>query len=211
MLRRLLLASLPAVFLLASACTGTRVIVAKPQLVDQSQPQAKSEPMEGFAFIAQPHFQYIFAPQAIVVGDVAPPPTDVQRATRHLAALVAPHDRLKLTPLPSTSGTVAIAFEEFSKNSDVWGGVMIPEEKKLFARFASDTSLGNWLIILDDVIVKNGKDPVPLTAYRWPRSAVEAYAACGIPPQFVIDRCTSAFYSASDTAYVLRGGVTAGQ
>jgi hypothetical protein len=215
MLRRLLLASLSIALLLGSACTGPKIIVASPRPLDQpiAKPQAAdSSKIAGFAFIAQPHFQYIFAPRAVILGDEPPPPTDVQGATENLAATVATHKRLKLTPLPSTEGTVALAFEEFSSGKQQWGGVMIPEERKLFGRFASDTRLGEWLIVLDDVIVSDGADPIPLTAYRWPRSAVEAYAACGIPPQFVIEDCTHAFYSASDTMYVMRGsGTSAGQ
>jgi hypothetical protein len=215
MLKRLLPASMPVLLMLASACTGPKIVVTSPQPLSQPTvaPQAVDpSKIGGFAFIAQPHFQYIFAPRAIILGDEPPPPTDVQGATRDLAADVASHKRLKLTPLPSTDGTVALAFEEFSTEKQQWGGVMIPEERKLFGRFASDSTLGDWLIVLDDVIVTGGADPIPLTAYRWPRSAVEAYAACGIPPQFVIDECTHAFYSASDTMYVMRGsGGTAGQ
>jgi hypothetical protein len=215
MLRRLLLASTSVALLLGSGCTGPKVILASPRPLDQPAPNpqaADPSNAEGFAFIAQPHFQYIFAPRDVLLGDVAPPPTDIQIATRDLAAKVATHKRLKLTPLRSTEGTVALAFEESSTEQDRWGGVMIPEERKLFARFAADGALGAWLIVLDDVIVSDGADPVPLTAYRWPRSAVEAYAACGIPPQFVIEDCTHAFYSASDTMYVMRGsGTSAGQ
>jgi hypothetical protein len=212
MLRRLVLASVSFALLLGSACSGPKVIVASPQPVDQP-PQPKIVPsaeLEGFAFIAQPHFQYIFAPQAIILGQVAPPPTDVQNPTKALASQVANHPRLELTLLPSTAGTVAIAFDETSTEKQRWGGVMIPEERKLFSRFASDPTLGDWLIVLDDVIISDGPDPVPLTAYRWPRTAVEAYAACGIQHLFVIDDCTHTFYSASETMYVRRGGTTSG-
>jgi hypothetical protein len=210
MLRRLVLASLCLALLVGSACTDTKVILTSPRPVDQPTqgPPAQPEGPKGFAFIAQPHFQYIFAPQDIILGRVAPPPTDVQDPTRELAAQVAAHPRLTLTLLPSTAGTVALAFDETSAFDQKWGGVMIPEQRKLFSRFASDPTLGDWLIVLDDVIVSGGPDPVPLTAYRWPRSAVEAYASCGIPPLFVIDDCTQDFYSASDTAYVKRGSGT---
>jgi hypothetical protein len=211
MLRRLVLASTSVALLFGSACSGPKIIVASPRPLDRPTPKpqaADPSRVDGFAFIAQPHFQYIFAPRAVILGDEPPPPTDVQGATRDLAAQVPAHKRLKLTPLPSTEGTVALAFEETSTEKQQWGGVMIPEQRKLFARFASDASLGDWLIVLDDVIVSNGPDPVPLTAYRWPRSAVEAYAACGIPPLFVIENCTHAFYSAGDTMYVMRGGGT---
>lgn len=209
MMKRLLLASVSAAFLLGSACTGTNIIVASPRPADQRTPAPQAvDPAasDGFAFIAQPHFQYIFAPQDVISGDVAPPPTDVQTATRQLAADIRIGPRLKITVLPSTTGTVALAFDEISTEKQQWGGVMIPEQRKMFGRFASDPSLGDWLIVLDDVIVSDGLDPIPLTAYRWPRSAVEAYAACGIPPQFVIDDCTHAFYEASDIMLVIRGG-----
>lgn len=212
MLRRLLLASTSVALLLGSACTGPKIILASPGPPDQAAPQQAADPsnIEGFAFIAQPHFQYIFAPQAIILGQVPPPPTDVQNPTKELASQVANHPRLELTLLPSTAGTVAIAFDETSTEKQRWGGVMIPEERKLFSRFASDPTLGDWLIVLDDVIISDGPDPVPLTAYRWPRSAVEAYAACGIQHLFVIDDCTHTFYSGSDTMYVRRGGTTSG-
>jgi hypothetical protein len=213
--KRLLLVSLTAALLIGSACTGAKVIVASPQHIDEptQAPAVAPENVAGFAFIAQPHFQYIFAPEEIVIGDVAPPPTDVQKATKELASQVQPNDRLKITVLPSTTGTVALAFEETSTEQQQWGGIMVPQERRLFARFAADKTLGDWLIVLDDVIVSNGKDPVPLTAYRWPRSAVEAYAACGIPAQFLIDDCTHTFYSASDVMFVVRGrgGGGAGQ
>ena len=49
------------------------------------------------------------------------------------------------------------------------------------------------MVIVDDVNVRGGVDPVPLTAYLWPRSALTAYATCGIP-DIGIDPCTDAFY-----------------
>jgi hypothetical protein len=214
MQRGLLLASVSAAILLGSACAGARIKMADPRPAEQpiSRPQM-TEPakMAGFAFIALPHVQYIFAPRAVIVGDEAAPPTTVQSATRDLAAHLGARKRLKLTPLPTTEGTVALAFQEFSTERQHWGGVMVPEERRLFSRFASNAGLGDWLIVVDDVIVSDGTDPIPLTAYRWARPAVEAYAACGIPPTFVIDDCTHAFYAASDTMYVMGGGGTNGQ
>jgi hypothetical protein len=214
MQRRLLFASVSAALLLGSACASARIKIASPPPAEPptSKPQA-AEPskMGGFAFIAQPHLQYIFAPRAVIVGDESAPATNVQSTTRDLAAKLRARKRLKLTPLPSTEGTVALAFQEFSTEKQHWGDVMVPQERKLFSRFASNTALGDWLIVLDDVIVSDGTDPIPLTAYRWARPAVEAYAACGIPPMFVIDDCTHAFYSAGDTMYVMGGGGTNGQ
>src|SRR2546422_690383 len=83
--------SASAALLLAWPGPEPKVPAASPQPLAQRppQPQASTAPkLAGFAFIAQPHFQYIFAPREVIVGDVAPPPTDVQTATRNLAATV---------------------------------------------------------------------------------------------------------------------------
>ena len=88
---------------------------------------------------------------------------------------------------------------------------MIPAERHLFAEFAADRSLGDWLIVVDDVIVTGGKDPVPLTAYRWPRSIVEQYASCGIPMSLQIEDCTHDFYGGGETVFVIRSGNNVGQ
>ena len=208
------MASVSAVLLLGSACAGAKIKMADPRPGEQPTSQPGTDDparMAGFAFIALPHLQYIFAPPAVIVGEEAAPPITVQTATRELAAHLKARKRLKLTLLPSTEGTVALGFQEFSTKAQHWGGVMVPEERKLFSRFASNAALGDWLIVLDDVIVSDGTDLIPLTAYRWARPDVEAYAACGIPPTFVIDDCTHAFYSASDTMYVMGGGGTNGQ
>jgi hypothetical protein len=185
--------------------------VASPPPIDATGPAVVAAEMEGFAAIAQPQLQYIFAPREVVVGEVPAPPTLVRDASVELKAMVDGHVRLKITPLPSTDGTVALGFQETSSVRDRWGNIMIPAERKLFVRFASDASLGQWLIVVDDVHVTDGKDPIPLTAYRWPRSAVEAYFACGINPAFVIDDCTHSFYGASEIAYLFAPGSGQGQ
>jgi hypothetical protein len=212
MFRRLALASVPLVILFGSACTsGPSIVVVPPAPTTPATTQTLPEGSFGFAAIAQPFFQYIFAPQEVLDGEIQAPPTLVRGATLRLKALVDDIARLKITALPSTHGTVALGFQESSSVKDRWGDIMIPAQRKLFGRFASDPSLGNWLIILDDVIVTDGKDPIPLTAYRWNRSAVEAYADCGIPPLFVIDDCTHAFYGESEIAFLIGPGNNAGQ
>jgi len=207
------LASVP-LFLLVASCTGQKIEVVGPSPAAAApqpvQPGGASQ-VAGFAAIAQPTFQYIFAPPSVVLGQVPAPPTVKQPSSLALQALVEGHKRLEVTPLPSTDGTVALAFVETSTVSVRWGAVMIPAERKLFARFATDASLGNWLIVIDDVKVTDGRDPVPLTAYRWPRKDVEVYSDCGIPPQFVIDKCTDAFYGASETVLLYKPGNEAGQ
>jgi len=219
------LASLPVcALLIASACSQPRVIVDNPTPAGQgsasqsSDARAPAQPTPeqiaqwgGLAVIAQPYIQYLFAPPEVVTGKANAPPTDVQVASLKLMNSVAPNKRLKLTALPSTDGTVALAFQETTPFRMRWGAVMIPAERHLFAQFAADRSLGDWLIIVDDVIVTGGKDPVPLTAYRWPRSAVERYASCGIPMSLVIEDCTHAFYGAAETVFVIRSGNNVGQ
>ena len=87
---------------------------------------------------------------------------------------------------------------------------MWPALRKVFAAFAADPSFGEWLVIVDDVKVEGGPDPVPLTAYRWPRAAVEAYAECGIPPDG-IDDCTSQFYRTPEVIFVIPLGQPRGR
>ena len=74
--------------------------------------------------------------------------------------------------------------------------VILPAERRLFSRFAWDPTLGSWLVVVDDVRVRGGPDPVPMTGYRWPRSAVEGFARCGITPR-VLDPCARAFFRSS--------------
>ena len=216
-----MLASLPiCALLIASACTQPRVIVDSPtpasQVAGQQALDGQPTPEQiaqwgGLAVIAQPYIQYLFAPPEVVSGEAKAPRTDVQRSSLQLMDSAAPNKRLKLTPLPSTDGTVALAFQETTPFRQRWGAIMIPAERHLFAEFAADRSLGKWLIVVDDVIVTGGQDPVPLTAYRWPRSAVEQYANCGIPMSLEIEDCTHEFYHVAETVFVIRSGNNAGQ
>jgi hypothetical protein len=229
MSRKLLLASLPVcALLIGSACSQPKVIVDTPapsgpsranQAViqtDGSEAPARPTPEQiakwgGLALIAQPYVQYLFAPPEVVSGKAKAPPTGVQTGTLELKGTIASSRRLKLTALASTEGTVALAFQETTPFRERWGAIMIPAERHLFAEFAGDRSLGDWLIVVDDVIVTGGKDPIPLTAYRWPRLAVEQYARCGIPMSLEIESCTHAFYRVAETVLVIRSGNNVGQ
>jgi len=160
------LASLPiCALLIASACTQPRVIVDSPtpasQVAGQQALDGQPTPEQiaqwgGLAVIAQPYIQYLFAPPEVVSGEAKAPRTDVQRSSLQLMDSAAPNKRLKLTPLPSTDGTVALAFQETTPFRQRWGAIMIPAERHLFAEFAADRSLGKWLIVVDDVIVTGG-------------------------------------------------------
>jgi len=125
----------------------------------------------------------------------------VQPGTLALAGRVHSTSRLAVTALPSPTGTAALDFLELSPPGHRWGELMIPAERALFRAFAANPSLGGALVIVDDVKVLKGTDPVPITAYRWDRAAVEAYARCGIPDR-LIESCTDAFYLAAEMLLV---------
>jgi hypothetical protein len=135
-----------------------------------------------------------------VFGDPTLTPV-VQQETKSLVALLGSRDRLEIMGLPSAGGTPAVDFLEHSPAGHRWGEVMFPVERALFRAFARDRSLGDHLVVLTDVDVHGTPDPIPLTAYRWDRSAVESYAACGIPDS-KIDACTTTFYAKADTRII---------
>ena len=89
-------------------------------------------------------------------------------------------------------------FVEDSTPDLRWGELLWPAQRKVFSAFAADPSLGEWLVIVDDVNVEGGSD------------AVEDYARCGIPPDG-IDDCTSEFYTTSEVLFVMRPSQSRGQ
>ncbi len=135
-----------------------------------------------------------------VFGDAVADPA-IQPASRELAGAVSVTRRLQVLALPSGSGTAAVDFLEISPPKHLWGEQMIPAERGLFRAFAADSALGGALVIVDDVQVTGGPDPLPMMAYRWERADVEAYAACGIPDR-EIEGCTQAFYMAAESVLV---------
>jgi hypothetical protein len=123
-----------------------------------------------------------------------------QPASLRLAEVVPPRRSLEVRPLASGEGIAAVYLMESSKVKQRWGRLMTPALRMIFAAFVEDTDKDPWLVIVDDVEVTDGPDPIPITGYRWAREAVEAYAACGIPPEG-IDACTAAFYSSSEMVF----------
>jgi len=117
----------------------------------------------------------------------------VQTGSRALAGLVPEQPRLHVVALPSPVRVAAVDLLEDSTPHLKWGELLTPALRTIFRAFAADTSSGDWLVIVDDVNVQGGIDPIPLTAYLWPRSALVTYAKCGIPDTG-IDACTDAFY-----------------
>jgi hypothetical protein len=123
-----------------------------------------------------------------------------QSASLRLAEVAPPNPSLEVRPLASGDGIAAVFLKEISKTEQKWGRLMTPALRMIFAAFVQDTDEDPWLVIVDDVEVTDGPDPIPITGYRWAREAVEAYASCGIPPEG-IDPCTSTFYTASEMVF----------
>ncbi|MGH2572118.1 MAG: hypothetical protein ACRDGU_01280 [Actinomycetota bacterium] len=176
-----------------------------PRSTEEANPRQAAEDLEGairgesagvspgVSLVPLSIPEFIFGP-ATAVAEVQPP-------SWTLAGLIPKHRKLTVRPLPSGQGTSAINLIEVSTFEERWGRLMTPAQRTIFAAFAEDEDLGEWLVIVNDVEVTDGPDPVPLTAYRWTRVAVEAYALCGIPPS-EIDDCTRAFYHSSETMLV---------
>ena len=133
----------------------------------------------------------------------------VQAASVALARPFRNATDLQVSALHSPTGEAAVEVLETDHGSQRWGRLMIPAERRIISSFAQDTGLGQWLVIVDDVKIHGGPDPVPLTGYRWARKDVEAYAACGIPAR-AIDDCTSAFYLVASTWMMPVGNKTIG-
>jgi hypothetical protein len=121
------------------------------------------------------------------------PPVDFQQGSRTLVALLPKPPGLHVSALKSTKDTAAVWLIE-DDPSVPWGTLLLPAEKTVFEQFAANRKLGDWLMLIDDVIVPGPKDPVPLTAYRWARADVERYVACGIPKPGTQNDCSSIFF-----------------
>jgi hypothetical protein len=179
------------VALLMAGCTRVREIPGRT--LATPEPTA-AESTGGEVFVAVPFPMTLFGPP---LKDAS-----VQPGTMKLKDLVLAHPRLKVTALPSSQRTVALGFQEKASGRQRWGEIMIPEERRLFQRFARDVSTGAWLIVITDVEVTDAPDPIPLVAYRWTRPDVEDYAQCGIPASMTIDECTDRFYQAAEVIFL---------
>jgi hypothetical protein len=187
--------------LLMVGCTRVRELPGRTMALPSPSPSP--QPTGGEALVGIPFPQTIFGPPLKTAS--------VQPETMKLKNLILTHPRLKVTALASSHKTVAIGFQEKASGDQRWGEIMIPEERKLFQRFAMDTSLGEWLIVITDVEVTDAPDPVPLVAYRWTRTAVETFEKCGIPQTVTFNRCTDHFYGAAQVVFLMLGGRIGGQ
>src|SRR5436190_1179226 len=85
------------------------------------------------------------------------PKVSYQDASVKLANMVANIHGLGVTGLKSTPGTAAIILQE-DDPSVPWGTHLVTAEMSILETFASDKGMGDWLILVTDVVVA-GKDP----------------------------------------------------
>jgi hypothetical protein len=141
-----------------------------------------------------------------VFSHAGAPPVDFQKASTTLVGLIHRPDGLHVAALESTKSSAAVFLVEDDPNVP-WGTLLRPALRTIFEQFAANRSMGDWLIVLDDVIVHRVADPVPLTAYRWSRAQVAQYVACGIPDEGQND-CSKTFYVQALTVILQKGSTT---
>ncbi len=132
------------------------------------------------------------------------PPVSVRPASIKLADLVGNIDGLGTAGLPSTQGAAAVILVEDSRGTP-WGTLLSEAQSKIFPAFAADQSMGGWLILVSDVVVRDQKDPIPPTGYRWERGDVRAYVACGIPTSGA-NECKSDFFRKAQSVVLAAQG-----
>ena len=137
------------------------------------------------------------------------PPVAIQSPSRRLANLVANIPGLGTTGIPSTEKTAAVILVEDSPSTP-WGTRLSEAEAKIFRAFVGNKSMGDWLILVTDVVV-HGPDPIPYTGYRWSRTQVQRYVSCGIPASGTNDCKVAFFRQASAVVLAAQGYVTRGR
>jgi hypothetical protein len=136
------------------------------------------------------------------------PPVALRQASTDLVAAVPQVVGLRATALPSTSDAAAITLVETSAHNKAWGTLLDQGKRAAIEAFVKHKDMGGWLILVTDVVVSDGPDPVAPTGYRWTRDEVDRYVKCGIPATGVND-CSKTFFGAEADQVVLQGsGVT---
>ncbi len=125
--------------------------------------------------------------------------------TKQLANLAATVPGIGSMGLKSTPDAAAVLMVE--DDADVpWGTRLLAAERKDYEAFASNKSMGDWFILVADVVVHGSADPIAPTAYRWTRQEIEDYVACGIPETGRND-CSATFYRAAQIIVLAPQGV----
>jgi hypothetical protein len=132
------------------------------------------------------------------------PAVGFQPGSTQLVGLVKDTSGLHVAALRSTEDSSAVLLVEDDQKV-AWGTHLLPAERSIFKRFAATPTLGNWLILITDVVVLEKKDPIPLTAYRWSRADVETYVDCGIPDSGQND-CSTTFFRIAKTVVLAKPG-----
>jgi hypothetical protein len=173
---------------LLSACTESRA----PNPVSSYQTPSRGETSGGDAVAPAPGVRggksYLFR--------VDRPPVAIRPASKKLADLVADIDGLGTAGIPSTRDAAAVILVEDAPGTP-WNSLISRAQKEIFSAFAEDDSMGGWLILVSDVVVRGDQDPIAPTGYRWRRGHVADYVACGIPETGVND-CKSRFFGKAD-------------
>ena len=139
------------------------------------------------------------------------PPVKVLPGSITLANMTARIPDMVTTGLPSTEGAAAVMLIETATPASVWGVQLVKAEVEVFKTFAATRSMGDWLILVTDVNIQGGQDPVPATGYRWSRDQVVRYVGCGIPATGS-NACKSAFFSEARSVVLSpQGGAPRGQ
>lgn len=136
-----------------------------------------------------------------------PRPGDLRRfaireASERLLEVVPRLEGLHEAPLKTTERTAGLFLLEV-QSTELPGELLRQAQNPIFRTFAEDPSLGDWLILVMDVVVRAPPDPLAPTAYRWTRQQVEDYVRCGMPEQGSND-CSRAFFR-NATVVVLKG------
>lgn len=136
-----------------------------------------------------------------------PRPGDLRRfsireASKRLLEVVPRLDGLHEAPLKTTERTAGLFLLEV-QSREFPGELLHRAQNPIFRAFAEDRSLGDWLILVMDVVVRAPPDPIAPTAYRWTRQEVEDYVRCGMPEEGSND-CSRAFFRKA-TVVVLKG------
>jgi hypothetical protein len=124
------------------------------------------------------------------------PPVAIRPASVKLADLVADIPGLGTAGIPSTRDAAAVILVEDSPGTP-WNTLVSRAQKEIFTAFVADESMGGWLILVSDVVVRDGRDPIAPTGYRWQRRYVRDYVSCGIPESGV-NECKRSFFRNAD-------------
>ncbi len=141
-------------------------------------------------------------------------PMDFRPGSRDLVRAVAglglDGKGLEVTAIKTTVDASGVFLVEDAPDQP-WGTLIDPARQAAIQAFDANRDLGQFLILVTDVVVHRLQDPVSPTAYRWARGDVDSYAKCGLPAD-PADPCRQDFYRAAMQVILLPpGGIHPGQ